>query len=556
MRPRITEVTMSGYERVVKISTAASVVFLVFLLLFLPQPEKAGAQPVMEVFKAAVDVNGGEVAPGDVITYYIILSNLGTDPMPDDPSRDEFVDPIPSNTYYIPFSAQASSGSIAYDFAENRIEWNGGVEAGALNAVTLSFSVALSGSLSDGEGASNQGILHWDSDGDGVADSEEPSDDPRTPLAEDDPTVVTVGSSLAGIYAEKTVTDLNGGSLIPGEELQYNVVMTNMGPADLDAGLVDPLPDHTDYVADSARAVDLNGEETGSVIYDPVGNTVTWQGSIASTGAVTLSFRVTVQPGTPAGTVISNQGTFLYDSDGDGDLDSQMPTDDPLTPEENDPTTITVSAQPVQSWYLAEGCTDGGFETWVLVQNPGVDPVHVDLLLQTDEGERVFQDLIYVEIPPGSRRSFNLGRYVQSYDVSTRVNCLDGEVICERAVYWGGREGGHDSIGVTVPASTWYLAEGCTDGGFETWVLVQNPGRQSVHVNISFQTSSGERVPEALQNVEIPAGSRRSFNVGAYVVDYHVSTKVECTDGEVICERAVYWGGREGGHDSIGYAAP
>ena len=34
------------------------------------------------------------------------------------------------------------------------------------------------------------------------------------------------------------------------------------------------------------------------------------------------------------------------------------------------------------TWYLAEGSTAGGFETWVLVQNPNTDPVTVDLDLQ------------------------------------------------------------------------------------------------------------------------------------------------------------------------------
>ncbi|RJP33359.1 MAG: hypothetical protein C4536_04335, partial [Actinobacteria bacterium] len=29
----------------------------------------------------------------------------------------------------------------------------------------------------------------------------------------------------------------------------------------------------------------------------------------------------------------------------------------------------------------------------------------------------------------------------------------------------------HDSIGVTSPSTLWYLAEGCTAGDFETWLL-------------------------------------------------------------------------------------
>ena len=102
------------------------------------------------------------------------------------------------------------------------------------------------------------------------------------------------------------------------------------------------------------------------------------------------------------------------------------------------------------------------------------------------------------------------------------------------------REAAHDSLGATAPASKWYLAEGSTDGGMETFLLVQNPGDSPVHVNIKFQTSTGEKVFPQLQGVEIPSKSRRNFKVNDYVTDYEVSTFVEALDGEVICERAMY----------------
>jgi hypothetical protein len=101
---------------------------------------------------------------------------------------------------------------------------------------------------------------------------------------------------------------------------------------------------------------------------------------------------------------------------------------------------------------MAEGATMGGFETWVLVQNPVDVPVHVDFTLNTDTGAQTPPDLQGVEIPASSRRSFNIGNYVTTFDVSTRVDCVDGEVICERAMYWtpdgsATRALGHDSIG-------------------------------------------------------------------------------------------------------------
>ncbi len=118
---------------------------------------------------------------------------------------------------------------------------------------------------------------------------------------------------------------------------------------------------------------------------------------------------------------------------------------------------------------------------------------------------------------------------------------------------------GHDSVGVTAPSEVWYLAEGATAGGFETWVLVQNPGEQAVHVDFTLNTDAGEVEPPDLQGVEIPAGSRRSFNLGNWVASYDLSTRVSCADGSVICERAMYWtpvgsSQRTLGHDSVGYS--
>lgn len=120
-------------------------------------------------------------------------------------------------------------------------------------------------------------------------------------------------------------------------------------------------------------------------------------------------------------------------------------------------------------------------------------------------------------------------------------------------------ENHYEGCSVWNTGSTWYLAEGASDGGFETWVLVQNPGTDPAHVDFTLNTDGGEVNPPELQGVEIPAGSRRSFNLGRYVTTFNVSTKVRSTDGLVICERAMYWtplgqGFRDLGHDSIGYS--
>ena len=96
----------------------------------------------------------------------------------------------------------------------------------------------------------------------------------------------------------------------------------------------------------------------------------------------------------------------------------------------------------------------------------------------------------------------------------------------------------HDSVGVTSPSLLWYLAEGCTAGGFETWVLVQNPGDAPAAVDMKLQTAEGERQGPA---DTIPARTRRSYNLGDYVTSFDVSTTVTASAG-VVCERAVYGG--------------
>jgi hypothetical protein len=120
-------------------------------------------------------------------------------------------------------------------------------------------------------------------------------------------------------------------------------------------------------------------------------------------------------------------------------------------------------------------------------------------------------------------------------------------------MYGNGRAWAHDSIGVTSPSPTWYLAEGSTAGGMETWVLVQNPNPDPVSVSLTLMTDSGPQNPPQLQNQTVGGNSRTSFPIHQYVTTYNVSTKVEAS-GSVICERAMYGNGRAWAHDSIGYS--
>jgi serine protease len=205
--------------------------------------------------------------------------------------------------------------------------------------------------------------------------------------------------------------------------------------------------------------------------------------------------------------------------------------------------------KPATEWYLAEGSTNGGFETWVLIQNPGDTGTTAQVTYMTPAGEIPGPS---VSLAPKSRVSINVADTVPNeWSVSSKVTAND-PIIVERSCYWNNRKGGHESIGVTNPSSTWYLAEGSTNGGFETWILIQNPNSANATARITYMTTAGQ-VPGP--SVTLGPKSRVSVNVADYVPnEWSVSTKITA-DNLVIAERSMYWNNRQGGHDSIGVTA-
>lgn len=205
---------------------------------------------------------------------------------------------------------------------------------------------------------------------------------------------------------------------------------------------------------------------------------------------------------------------------------------------------------PGTEWFLAEGCTGGGFETWVLVQNPGAEPANVALTYMTESGRVKGPEYA---MPPRSRKTFNVADTLpDNWQVSTKVTSSK-PVIAERAIYWSGRSGGHCAAGVNSPGTEWYLAEGSTGGGFETWVLLQNPGDAAAKATITYMNAGGTQAGPV---VDLPAGSRKTVNVADTLPeDWQVSTKVTCNK-PVVVERAMYWSGRAGGHCENGVDSP
>lgn len=194
-------------------------------------------------------------------------------------------------------------------------------------------------------------------------------------------------------------------------------------------------------------------------------------------------------------------------------------------------------SSPVSTGYLAEGATAGGFDTWVLLANPGSQKVAACMTFLTEFGA-VPGPL--VSLPPLSRKSVLVDWWVTSFNVATVVEGVDGQVLAERAMYstQPGLQGAHSVKATSQTATEWFLAEGATSGPFETWVLVANPSAtQSANVSLTYMTSDG---PRPGPSIFLGPQARQSVRVDDAVDTYHVSTFVSSSGAPVVAERATY----------------
>jgi hypothetical protein len=200
---------------------------------------------------------------------------------------------------------------------------------------------------------------------------------------------------------------------------------------------------------------------------------------------------------------------------------------------------------PARDWYIAEGATHSGFETYVLLLNPGGTDTVASLELMTPEGTRNKQ----VAVPAGSRRTVKLNDIIAGQDVSTHVHS-DEPIVAERSMLWpvtGGRAG-HATIGVTSPSKEIFMPEGCTAYGFETWLLLQNPGSERSAVTVYAMTEGGEK---EVAKVEVDARKRKTLRLNDY---YQGNMSIRVSASKPVCaERSMYWDNRGGGTGSIGY---
>ena len=219
---------------------------------------------------------------------------------------------------------------------------------------------------------------------------------------------------------------------------------------------------------------------------------------------------------------------------------------------------------PAMTWYFAEGATHSGFNLFYLLQNPSAQPVHVRVRYLRPSGAPL--EKAYV-LPARSRSNIWVDTEVfdapggpatllDNTDVAAVIEALDGPgIIVERALYRDGAAGrpfeaGHESAGVTAPATSWFLAEGATGDFFDTFILVANPTDTPAEIRVTFLLDDGRTFTR-----DLTVGANARTNVWADVETFDdgltypmanvaFSTTLSSLNAvPIIVERSLWWPG-------------
>jgi hypothetical protein len=201
-------------------------------------------------------------------------------------------------------------------------------------------------------------------------------------------------------------------------------------------------------------------------------------------------------------------------------------------------TRSAASASPV--WYLAEGSSNWGFTTVINLENPNSTNVKARLTYMDCNGKGVIKTHDVTMLAYSQAAMFSSSELPGvTTDFSTKVEALDGKNIAvDRTMGWAdGYAGGvHNSIGVTAPATMWYLPEGSSAWGYECWTCVQNPNQTAANVTLTYMIEGSG--PVTLTR-PVPALSRATYNMATDIGAKDASIQVT-SDVPVIPERSMY----------------
>jgi len=198
---------------------------------------------------------------------------------------------------------------------------------------------------------------------------------------------------------------------------------------------------------------------------------------------------------------------------------------------------------PSRQWYLAEGDTRAGYDSWLLLMNPNDTPASATVTLAKEDGTLLVSHHL---VGPRSRYSLFINQLMPDARLSVQVQA-DQPIVAERAMYFG-RGGAHNTVASPRLARTWYLPEGSTASPFQEYVLIANPNGFSTNATVTWMQEGGKT---STQSVTLPANGRATLDANRAVPNAAVSARVDAT-APVVVERSMYFSNGNGGTNTIG----
>lgn len=198
-----------------------------------------GAPPLGEVVKRVIDEDGdGRFVPGERITYQISLTNDGDRPV----SGVRVVDNLPP--YVDLLGVFSVTGDDVSAPEENRVELlDMQVPPGGVDITVLARIHDEAQLLADGVPPGALDGFAIDNQARAFGGGEIIASAPRAGAAPGPTRLrLSVEIDIAGPDTAKTVSDLNGGRLEPGDALRYVITIANRGAAEARVFVSDPLP--------------------------------------------------------------------------------------------------------------------------------------------------------------------------------------------------------------------------------------------------------------------------------------------------------------------------
>ena len=204
-------------------------------------------------------------------------------------------------------------------------------------------------------------------------------------------------------------------------------------------------------------------------------------------------------------------------------------------------TTTMGAPAPSRSWFFAEGYNGGLFSSFLLLFNPQPTETRCHVTYFVEGGAPYFHDFT---MAPDSRSTTLVnalpGLNGQAFSIKVETS---KPIVAQRNIYfdWSGFaygiNGGDSVMGVTAPAKTWYLAEGCTGHFFTEYILVMNPTDKLANVNVEFATAVGPRGYAC----QVAPYSRGTIAVNSIPgLESAETGAILNSDTDIVVERAMY----------------